>query len=236
MRSIALLICVLVCACTHVVNDQLQNPAFERGVKGWRWGGDQFRRPWRKIGPEEKAGVMEVLQVSWSPVTEGLTGLSTGARQCVAIEAGKAYDIAANVYVPPGQSQAGNGEVWIQWWPYRDCSKGHDSESELPAEMLINPPRTPAVTIVGKWVRTGLCAVRAPVGALSAEISLTALNRTMAPDEPFIVLFDDVLFAEHAPDCSASPANHSFHRTRRGRLGSLRSMKLVGRAGELRIR
>jgi hypothetical protein len=34
----------------------------------------------------------------------------------------------------------------------------------------------------------------------------------------------------------AAPSNHSLHRTRSHRRGSLRSVRLVGRAGELRIR
>jgi len=163
----------------------------------------------------------------------GVDAQSTAAWQCVKVVPKQRYDFGAMVLIPKGQAQKGSASIEVTWWRVGNCSDGLKLGTE---DVVLGISQTPKVGITGEWVYSCACDIAVPDGAVAADVALVVTNLSMSEGMSFEAYFDDAVFREHTTDCSAVPSNHSLHRTRLVRPGSLRSVNMVGRAGELRIR
>jgi hypothetical protein len=106
------------------------------------------------------------------------------------ILAGETYDLAAQIYLPPGQPRAGSGLVSVSWHAGTACST-------FPP---VGFSDTSSVTTLGDWT-TATASAEAPPGAHSALIFLFAFKD--AGGASFRAHFDDVRFCREG-QCGAA--------------------------------
>jgi hypothetical protein len=144
----------------------LANGGFETGLSGWS----------------------RTVDVSWSPLGGGAAriqqhddvGGSDVMIQCVPVEGGRLYDLAASAYLPDLAPWSGGVSVGVRWYPLGNCqgttlggTRTLDFSAVVPAD----------------WQREELRIAPAPFASASALVYVVV--RADAPDS-YIVLVDDL--------------------------------------------
>jgi len=158
----------------------VSNSHFDTDVAGWTAGFDSTIE-WNSFDANGSptSGSALVTNLSTSALN------SDGARQCLdGLTGGAVYRVAADVLVPGGQSETGNAELLVQWYPEPACSGG-----------MIELALTPGVTTgtPDLWYRDWML-VGAPSGTQSARLRLSILKA--GASGTLDAHFDNIEFAE----------------------------------------
>jgi hypothetical protein len=114
-------------------------------------------------------------------------------RQCVPIEAGRRYRLAASLRAAPGQfAGATTAAVTVAWWNRSDCYSGGVVASTL--GVVANQ--------TGAWERLGPTPLLAPAGAAGADVRLQVFKS--AGSGSFTADFDGLLLELPEPGSGAA--------------------------------
>ena len=167
------------------------NPGFSLNVAGWTAENVGILEGWVAVDASQSdgSGALVVTNSNYSAEDAAKLGVATGAaRQCVAIVSGRAYGVAADVFIPKDQGE-GHEQSYISsaalslfFYPLADC-----------AGQTVGSFTSDAVQVAGEWQHLeGLPNV--PKEALSMAVRLATLKPF--PQYKFEAYYDNVLVKE----------------------------------------
>jgi hypothetical protein len=149
---------------------------FDHDVSGWQ-AEDGVDQSWSNVDASRNANSGSLL-VSNAVPGQGTDFRMAGTSVCMPVEGGVDYDVAAEIYIDPGQKTGGGG-LDVEFFNAPDC------------EGLLLDLTDFLTATTGKW-QLGEKQPTAPQLAKSALFRLVATK--LETDPPFAVRFDDVHF------------------------------------------
>lgn len=195
-RAAFLLLGALVSALPARSAELLTNPGFDGGAAGWDLFAEagRYEGRWQAVDAGGDVGSGSILLEHHGDLVDVSY---SGALQCVPVDPGATYDVAATLRLPPGQPVTGSVRVVVYWSSGSDCTGFLSGVTAL----LHDAP--------GGWVPLAASVV-APAGAHSARVRLNIHNTTGGAT--LVGHVDDVSFDDGSVAADPTPPYGSWLR------------------------
>lgn len=169
----------------------VQNPGFASNVASWVAEPVGMTEGWLAVDAkgDSKSGSIVITNLNYKTDAEAANGTNGGAaRQCLPVNAGKVYELAADIFVPSGQGMGFDGdytsdaELSLFFYDSADCT-GQTASNYTSTQ----------ITQAGEWVHVeGSTPAPKESGSMAVRLSTQKPFRQVS----FEARFDNVLVRE----------------------------------------
>jgi hypothetical protein len=188
LAPLLILLCFGLIAAAPARANLIVNGGFDGGSAGWNVLSEsgRYTTQWRG---EDATGAVGSGSLRISHHGDSLTSYQ-GASQCVEVEEGASYPVAARFRIPPGQPGTFFASVIVYWGASSDCTG------------FIHGATPVSHAVAGAWaLKTG--TVVAPAAARGALVALNVHNGSSGVT--VMADFDDIVFGEGTSSAPAPP-------------------------------